>query len=80
MVTRKKTIRRSKKKPVTKQVLFPGIGKLLLFIFLFDIAIFQAGVIVSFVNRVLLNDQPITCLSYKSITVVKYNQSSSVLM
>lgn len=51
MVTRKKTTRKSKKKPVTKQVLFPGIGRLLLFLFLFAVLLFSictAGYVIFF--------------------------------
>lgn len=51
MVARKNTTRRSKKKPATKQVLFPGIGRLLLFLLLFSVLIFSlcsAGYVIFF--------------------------------
>ena len=51
MVARKNTTRRSRKKPVKKQILFPGIGRLLLFLFLFFVLIFSlctAGYVIFF--------------------------------
>ena len=51
MVARKNTKRRSRKKPVKKQILFPGIGRLLLFLFLFFVLIFSlctAGYVIFF--------------------------------
>ena len=46
----------------------------------FLVAIFQAGIIVSAVCNVWLNDQLITWRSNKSTTVVKYNQPCRVLI
>jgi uncharacterized protein len=51
MVARKNTTRRSKKRPVKKQGLFPGIGRLLLFLLLFFVLIFSictAGYVIFF--------------------------------
>lgn len=51
MVVRKNTTRRSKKKPIKKQGVFPGIGRLLLFLLLFFILIFSlctAGYVIFF--------------------------------
>ncbi|MFT5702522.1 MAG: polysaccharide deacetylase 2 family uncharacterized protein YibQ [Desulforhopalus sp.] len=51
MVPRKNTTRRSKKKPVRKQWLFPSFGRLLLFLFLFLVLIFSictAGYVIFF--------------------------------
>lgn len=51
MVAPKNTKRRSRKKPVKKQILFPGIGRLLLFLVLFFVLIFSlctAGYVIFF--------------------------------
>ena len=51
MVARKNTTRRKKKKPVKKGGVFPGIGRLLLFLFLFFVLVFSlctAGYVIFF--------------------------------